>query len=127
VVAHRYDQDSYVTTAREWLADQWSKTPPGRRARIERDLQSCRPLADDPKFSLGELLDYLHDRYDIEFRIDPADFGVQDAQELLRQPVGPQEGPLEGYDATVDELLRKVKATYVLADGYVRIVPAPPE
>jgi hypothetical protein len=127
VVARRYDQDSYVTTARQWLADQWSKTPPGRKAQIERDLRSCPSFADDPKLTLGDLLDHLHDRYDIEFRFDPADFGLRDAEELRQQPVGLQENADGNPAANVGELLARVKATYVIEDGYVRIVPAPPK
>jgi hypothetical protein len=78
VVASHCGQDTYVTKTQRWLAEQWSKTPQGRKAQVERVL-SAPGLQEDPKTTLGELLDYMHDRYSIEFRINPADFGVEDA------------------------------------------------
>jgi hypothetical protein len=113
--------------ARQWLADQWSKTPQARKAQIERDLRSCSFFEEDPRFTLGEMLDHVHDRYNIEFRVNPSDFGVRDAQGLLQQPVGVRESANEDGRASLDELLRRVKANYVVEDGYVRIVPVPPE
>lgn len=128
VVARRCVEDTYVTRTRRWLADQrdaiWKETP---KARVERLLRSCPSLQEDPQFSPGELLDYVHYRYDIEFRIDPTDFGVQDAQELLQQRVGLEASANKDLRANLDELLGKVKATYVVEDGYIRIVPAPPK
>jgi hypothetical protein len=127
VVARHCGQESYAAMARGWLADQWSKTPQGRKARIERILQSCPALEEDSKFSPAELLEYVHDRYDIVFLINPADFGLQDAQELLQQQVGLETSAKKDLRANLDELLGKVKATYVVEDDYIRIVPAPPK
>ena len=112
---------------RLWVSEHWSKTPRARRARVEEVLRSCPNFNEDPRFTLADLVDFVRDRYDIDFRVDPADFGVRDARELFEQSVGLRESANKDLRANLNEMLGKVKATYVVEDGSIRIVPAPPK
>ncbi len=125
VAARGYFEDTYADRTGRWLAAQRDAIWP--KARMERLLQSSLELEADPKVSPQELLDLVHDRYEIQFRINPADFGVRDARELLQRQVGFQGGEKQTIRACLDEMLAKVKATYVVEDGYIQIVPAPPK
>ena len=72
-----------LSWARDWLSDQWEETSWGKKARVERALRNCPGFQDDPGFTLADLVEFIRDRYDLEFRVDPADFGVPDAPTLF--------------------------------------------
>jgi hypothetical protein len=101
------------------------QAPPTGRARIERVLTSIpwdRELQETIR--LSDLLEFLKDRYDLEFQLNPADFKVKESAEILQKRILVKTTSKKQVREYLKEWLKDLDATYEAGDTGVRIVPA---
>src|SRR5262249_39267029 len=83
---------------------------------------------DDPKMALQDALEYLADRFEINFDVNEAAFGAEDCSTVLATEIAKRPVP-KMHNVTLGQVLRKVLsrvkapsgATYVLRDDRVEI------
>jgi hypothetical protein len=72
---------------------------------------------------LGDLLEFMKDRYDLEFRVDAKAFGMKDKEPFLRQRVELTIDSRKDLSAYLNEWLEQVGATYAVKDTCILIIP----
>jgi hypothetical protein len=72
---------------------------------------------------LSDWLDWWRDNYDMEVKVDPADFKVKDAKVVLDKCIWFKFGSKKRAAQYLKEWLEQVDATYVIREGSIQIVP----
>lgn len=101
------------------------QAPPTGKARIERVLTNIpwdREI--EETIRLSDLLEFWKDRYDVEFRLNPADFKVKESKEILQKRIFLRTSPKKQAGEYLKECLKEVNATYEIGESFIQIVPA---